>query len=86
MAFLPGLSENVSKAYTVLDDIIAAAEKGHNLVSLLSEFASVVSAIFHHSRSGDLQLSLPIEPPLPVPPPAMATLREEKISRDLQPE
>jgi hypothetical protein len=48
--FLPGVQEAAGKAYTALDDIISAAERGHTLISLLTELVQAVGLIFHHSN------------------------------------
>lgn len=49
MSFLPGVQDAASKAYTVLDDLVAAAERGHNLITLLTELVQAVGMIFHHA-------------------------------------
>jgi len=65
--FLPGVQEAAGKAYTALDDIISAAERGHTLISLLTELVQAVGLIFHHS---DVPVSsaLPHELDPPVTP------------------
>lgn len=45
MSFLPGLTNAVGKAYTALDDIVGAAEKGHAVVDLLAELSAVIRSI-----------------------------------------
>ncbi len=93
MAFLPGLSDAVSKTYTVLDDIVEAATKGHDVLFLLNELTLAIAHIFRHTDVSPSQLKSPIEDPLHVfwvnpdssAAPFSATTRSEKIARDLQP-